>query len=272
MILVTGATGHVGRPLSETLVEAGARVRALSRNPSSADLPGPVEVVSNENPSLEGVTAVFLNLAALPDGAGDLIERAREAGVRRLVALSSYSVLDDNPRNAIAVRHRELERFVVDSGLQWVLLRPAGGFASTALEWRDQIRERGVARGPFARAHSAPVHERDIADVAAMALLTDGLLGTCPMFSGPESVTYEDRARLIGEALQRPVVFEEISREKAVEEWVRDGIPAPAAQARIQMFSQLVDRPHEISSIEPITGKSGRTFAQWALDHVADFR
>lgn len=189
-----------------------------------------------------------------------------------MVALSSYSVLDDNPRNAIAVRHRELEKVVVDSGLEWVLPRPAGGFASTALEWRDQIREHGVARGPFARAHSAPLHEKDIADVAALALLTDDLLGTRPVFSGPESVTYEERAYLIGAALGRTVAFEEISAEQAIEEWIRDGIPAPAAQARIHMFAQLVDRPHEISPLEPVTGKQGRTFAQWATDHVGDFR
>lgn len=272
MILVTGATGRIGRPLTESLAEAGVHVRALSRNPDEAGLPSSVEVVSNENPSLEGVEAVFLNLAALPDGAQEIVARAKDAGVRRLVALSTYSVLDDNPRNAIAVRHRELERTVVDSGLEWVLPRPAGGFASTALEWRDQIREHGVARGPFARAHSAPLHEKDIADVVALALLTDDLLGTCPVFSGPESLTYEDRARMIGDALGRAVAFTEISKEQAVEEWIRSGIPAPAAQARIHMFAQLVDRPHEISPLEPITGKKGRTFGQWAIDHAGDFR
>jgi uncharacterized protein YbjT (DUF2867 family) len=272
MILVTGVTGHVGRPLTQMLVDAGAQVRAVSRTPEKAALPPSVEVVPNTDPPLDGVEAVFINLAALPEGPEKIVARAKEAGVRRLVGLSSYSVLDDNPRNAIAVRHRELERVVVDSGLEWVLLRPAGGFATTALEWRDQIRERGVVRGPFARAHSAPLHEKDIAEVAALALLTDKLLGTRPMFSGPESVTYEERARLIGEALGREIVFEEISAEEAVEEWVRAGIPLGAARARIHMFAQLVDRPHEISPLEPITGKRGRTFAQWAIDHVGDFR
>ena len=160
MILVTGATGHVGRPLTQMLVDAGAQVRAVSRTPEKAALPPSVEVVPNTDPPLDGVEAVFINLAALPEGPEKIVARAKEAGVRRLVGLSSYSVLDDNPRNAIAVRHRELERVVVDSGLEWVLLRPAGGFATTASGMAGPDPRARRVRGPFARAHSAPPRKR----------------------------------------------------------------------------------------------------------------
>ncbi|GAA2789590.1 SDR family oxidoreductase [Saccharopolyspora taberi] len=272
MILVTGATGTVGRPLVSLLVEAGAQVRALSRNPETADLPAGVEVARTEDLPMDGVTSVFFVLAAFPDGPAEVIEKAKAAGVRRIVALSSFSVHDQNPKNGIAIKHRQLEQEIRDSGLEWTFLRPAGGFAITALEWAGQIRGSGIVRFPFGRAHTAPVHERDIADVAALALLGDDLVGATPQFSGPESLTYADRARIIGEALGRELRFQEISADEAREDWRAVGIPPHAIEARLGMFAQQVDVEHPIDPIEPITGKPARTFAQWAADHADDFR
>ncbi|MEU6226846.1 NAD(P)H-binding protein [Streptomyces sp. NPDC047042] len=271
MILVTGATGHVGRPLVDLLLAAGQRVRGLTRDPSRAGLPEGVEAARTEDLPLDGIDAVFFVLAAFPEGPAELIRRAREHGVRRIVALSSYTALDDDPKNFIAVRHRDLERRIEESGLEWTALHPAGGLAVTALEWREQIRATGVARGPYARAHSAPLHERDIAEIGARALLTDELLGTKPLFSGPESITYADRARLIGEAVGRPVRFEEITHDEARKEMAEVGIPPGAIEARLRMFAQLVDAPHPISPVDRFLGRPGRTFRRWAEDHVADF-
>ncbi|MEU6083895.1 NAD(P)H-binding protein [Streptomyces sp. NPDC047108] len=272
MILVTGATGHVGRPLVDLLLEAGVGVRALTRDPARARLPQGVEVARTQDLPMEGIDSVFFVLAAFPEGPAELIERAKQHGVRRIVALSSYTARDDDPKNFIAVRHRDLERRIEESGLEWTFLHPAGGLAVTALEWCEQIRTTGVARGPFARAHSAPLHERDIAEIGARALLTDELLGTRPLFSGPESITYADRARIIGEAIGKPVRFEEITHDEARKEMGDVGIPPGAIEARLTMFAQLVDRPHEISPVERYLGTPGRTFARWAADHAADFR
>jgi uncharacterized protein YbjT (DUF2867 family) len=256
----------------DELLRNGANVRAVSRSPASANLPAGVAVARTEDLPLDGVTSAFFVLAAFPDGSGEFVKRAKDHGTRRIVALSSYSVLDDDPKNLIAVRHRELEREIEDSGLEWTFLRPAGGLAVTALEWADQIRREGVARGPYGRAHTAPVHERDVAEVAARALLTDDLVGEKPMFSGPQSLTYADRARLIGEAIGRPVRFEELSHDEARAEMRKVGVPPGAIEARLRMFVTLVDRPHEISPLEPFTGRPARTFAQWATDHAAAFR
>lgn len=272
MILVTGATGLVGRPLIERLLDAGAPVRALSRDPATAGLPAGVAVAPTKELPLEGITSAFYVMAAFPDGPAELIQQAKKHGTRRIVLLSSYSALDDDPQNFLAVRHRELEKAIEESGLEWTCLRPAGGFAGTALEWTDQIRSKGVARGPYGQAHTAPIHERDVADVAALALLTDELVGRRPLFSGPESLTYADRARIIGEAIGRPVRFEEISHDEARKDWLEAGIPRGAVEARLRMFAKLVGHPHEISPIEKVTGRPGRTFAQWAADHAADFR
>lgn len=272
MILVTGATGTVGRPLVSELLDAGRKVRALTRDPAGADLPAGVEVAATAELPLDGITAVFFVTAAFPQGTAEPIARMKEAGVRRIVALSSYSVLDDDPKNMIGVKHRDLERQIQETGVEWTFLRPAGGFAATALEWAEQIKADGVARSPFAGAQTAPVHERDIAAVAARALLTDELVGATPLFSGPESLSYADRARIIGEVTGEPVRFAELTHDEARGEWLRAGVPPHAVEARLRMFAKLVGRPHEISPVDPYLGRPGLSFAQWVADHINSFR
>lgn len=272
MILVTGATGHVGRPLVDALLAAGQKVRALSRDPATAGLPAGAEVAATADLPLDSITSVFLVLPAFPDGFATLIARMRAAGVRRIVALSSYSVLDDDPKNMIAVKHRALEHAIEQTGVEWTFVRPAGGFAATALEWAPTIRAEGVARSPFGAAMTAPVHERDIAAVAARALLTDDMVGAAPLFSGPESLSYTDRARIIGEAIGEPVRFVELTHDEARQEWLRAGVPPHAVEARLRMFAKLIGHPHEISPVDPMLGRPGLTFAQWAADHADEFR
>ncbi|MFF4442363.1 NAD(P)H-binding protein [Streptomyces sp. NPDC001621] len=272
MILVTGATGHVARPLVNELLAAGRKVRALSRDPARAGLPDGVEVAATADLPLDGVTSVFFVTAAFPQGHEEPIGKMQAAGVRRIVALSSYSVLDDDPKNMIGVKHRELERRIDETGAERTFLRPAGGFAATALEWAERIRTDGIAPFPFKDAQTAPLHERDIAAMAARALLTDDLVGEAPLFSGPESLSYSDRARIIGEVTGEPVRFAELSHDEARQEWLRAGIPAHAVEARLRMFAKLVGRPHEISPVDSYLGRPGLTFAQWVAEHINSFR
>src|SRR5215218_6317759 len=83
-ILVTGATGNVGRPLVTELVNAGARVRAVTRRPDTARFPDGVEVVTSAAEGVRGADAIFLNSRALGDDVGPVVELARREGVRRL--------------------------------------------------------------------------------------------------------------------------------------------------------------------------------------------
>lgn len=102
MILITGATGAVGRPLVAALREREAPVRVLTRDPARVDFPSEVEVVVGD-PSrpeaiaahLEGVRAVFLNSRAIGDACGAFADLAKAHGVTRLVALAAYNVEQD---------------------------------------------------------------------------------------------------------------------------------------------------------------------------------
>jgi uncharacterized protein YbjT (DUF2867 family) len=97
-ILVTGATGNVGQPLVSQLINAGARVRVVTRRPESVTFPAGVEVVGSAAAGLDGATSVFLNSRALGDGLAPLVASARLAGVTRLVALSAINADDDFSR------------------------------------------------------------------------------------------------------------------------------------------------------------------------------
>src|ERR1700730_6810136 len=100
-IVVTGATGNVGRPLVAELAAAGARVRAVTRTPHTAGFPKGVEVVRSTTEALPGASAVFLNSRALGpeiEASADrptLVDHARDAGVTKLVALSAINADDD---------------------------------------------------------------------------------------------------------------------------------------------------------------------------------
>lgn len=284
MYLVTGATGNVGRSLVEQLLAAGAQVRAISRRPRSARLPGQVDVVGTDGDTypLDDVTGVFVNATAVglftdttaaARRLGALLGHAASHGVRRVVLLSSSSTLDD--ASPVGRHHRTLERQVQDSGLAWTVLRP-GVFNSNTLAWARTIRTDGVVRSPFAQARIAPIDERDIAAVAARALLSDGgadLDGAVAVLSGPETLTPMDQARAIGHTIGRPVRFEEAPPEAMRRELTEAGEPRWAVDGLLRYYTQAVTQAVEISSaVADITGRPPRTFADWASDHAAIFR
>ncbi|WP_445518250.1 NAD(P)H-binding protein [Streptomyces sp. NEAU-174] len=275
MFVVTGATGNVGSHVVKQLADAGAEVLALTRDPEAARLPEGVRAARTDELPLDGATALFLNPAvAWQVGSGKILERAKESGVRRIVMLSSSSVLDDvDPqRNPIGARHRALEDEVEATGLEWTFVRP-GGFAANALQWADQIKAGDVVYGPYAGAQMALIHEADMGAVSARALLTDDLVGKAPELTGPESLSFAEQVRVIGEVIGRPLRYEEIPREAARERMSGGFVTPEMADSLLRVFAELVDRPQAISpEVERITGRPGLTFAQWVEDHVGAFR
>jgi len=197
-ILVTGATGNVGRPLVTDLVDAGVTVRAVTRHPGSAGLPAAVQLVTAAADGLRGADAVFLNSRALGDELETVVDQARSEGVRRLVALSAINADDDfsiQPSRFRGDRNKEVEQLAVDSGLEWVSLRPTVFASNFAGMWSPQLQAGDVVSGPFASASSAPIVDRDISAVAARALLTDELVGHKIALTGPHSHTNADGCR-----------------------------------------------------------------------------
>ncbi|MER8235219.1 NAD(P)H-binding protein [Streptomyces sp. NPDC094049] len=278
-ILVTGATGRVGGAVVARLHAAGVPVRALVRR--EADLPEGVQAVRGDlgdpaslDAALEGVDSVFLVWPFLgAEGAADVIDAIRKHA-RRVVYLSSAGVGSgqEEPGEAITMFHTELERLIEASGLEWTALRPTG-FASNTLGWAEQIRSTGAVRAPLAGLARPLIHEADMAAVAVQALTNDALLGAHPLITGPELISQKRQLALIGEAIGRPLRFEEITLDEAVDQMEAAGYPAELVEAVLPAQVRMLDDPEPVNGeVERITGTPARSFREWAVDHAADFR
>lgn len=274
-VVVTGATGNVGRPLVTELVEAGATVRAVTRQPGTAGFPRGVEVVTSAAEGLRGADAVFLNSRALADDLATVVDRAGDEGVTRLVALSAINADDDfaiQPSRFRGDRNKEVEQLAIESGLSWVSLRPTMFVSNLAGMWLTQLQSGDVVAGPYAAASSAPIVERDISAVAAQALLTDRLVGRTVELTGPQAFTNAQLLATIGTVVNRRLRYQEVSVEQVRNSFVALGFPTAFADAYIGFLAATVDKPAAVTrEIDKILGRPAQSFAAWVADHRALF-
>lgn len=279
MIVVTGATGNVGRPLTRALAEAGRQVTAVSRHAAAvpdgvrhlaADLTEPTSL----EPALAGAKALFLllsgDLHAPGAGPADIIGAAAANGVRRVVLLSTQGVAT-RPSGATRVAMRALENVLRESGLEWAILRP-GGFASNALWWAESVRAQRVVAAPFGDVGVPIIDPADIAEVAAACLLDDRHTGGVYELTGPEVITPRGQVAAIAAALGSPVRFHDLTRDEAKAAMSRS-MPAELAEDTLTILGSPNPAELRISpDVERVLGRAPRPFADWAARNIAAFR
>ncbi|MFD9476755.1 SDR family oxidoreductase [Streptomyces nojiriensis] len=279
MIVVTGATGNIGRPLTQALTEAGRQVTAVSRH-TAAVPDGAVHVVadlaepSGLKPVLAGAKALFLllsgDLHAPGAGPADIIGEAAASGVRRIVLLSTLGVAT-RPFGPTRIAMRALEDTLRESGLEWTVLRP-GGFASNALWWAQSVRAQRVVAAPFGDVGVPIIDPADIAAVAAACLLDDRHTGRVYELTGPEVITPRQQAEAIAAALGSPIRFHELTREEA-KAAMAQSMPAELADDTLDILGSPSPAELRVSpDVERALGRAPRPFADWAARNVAAFR
>ncbi|SDT39274.1 NAD(P)H-binding protein [Microlunatus soli] len=277
MILISGATGTVGRQLVHQLAADDVPTRAISRKPEDTDLP--VEVVFGDfdrpetlTDALHGVDAMFL----LHGGqvAGDIDEVATAAvgaGVRRIVFLSSLAA-GTRPDSVISRDQGPAERMLAERFDEVTVLRP-GQFASNTLWWLEMIKS-GTVRAPFGDVATPLIDPYDIAAVAKLALTAPseaGHAGQVYTLTGPELLSPRQRVEIIAELLQREIGFVELPVDRARAEMLRT-MPAEYADATLD----LIGRPSAperavLPTVQQLLGRPARSFATWAADNRSVF-
>ncbi len=275
MIVVTGATGNVGRRLVETLAVAGEEVTAVSRRISAADVPDGVghrraDLAEPDGPSsvFAGADRLFLltsgDFLAAGGDVASVVSAARDAGVRRIVLLSSQGV--GSGRHAPA-----FEEAVKASSPEWTVLRP-GGFASNAFQWAPSIRAERVVAAPFGDVALPVIDPADIADVAAAVLRESGHDGRTYVLTGPEPVSPRDQAAALGAALGEPVRFAELTEDEARAAMLAFMPPVVVDATLAVLGSPTADERQVHPDVERVLGRPGRTFGEWVARNAAAFK
>lgn len=270
-ILVTGAAGNVGRHVVDQLLLAGQRVRAMSRNPEKSNFPEGVEVVYGDLtlpetlvPALNGVSGLHL-ITFNGEGYGplqtgpEIVELAIKAGVRRVTVLWSGV-------------NGPVEQAVESSSLEWCFLQPTPEFMSNTLLWAESIRMEGVVREPFGGSLDAMIHPADIGSVAATALINSGHAGKTYTLTGPEVLTIPEKVLTISAALGKDIHFVELSDEQARERMRNRGAQEDVIDFVIGWHANPPKSAFTVvPTVEQVTGRQARTFAQWVSENLHRF-
>lgn len=276
MILVTGATGKAGGGVINGLLELGAEARGLVKPGSESKLPDGVEAATGDlndpeslREPLEGVSAVFL-LSGY-EGIDRSLALMREAGVERVVLLSSSAAPTGDLENAVARYHILSERAVSESVLPWTFLRP-NSFMSNAYRWLPQLEDGNLIRGPFGDVAISTVDPDDLGAVAARSLTTGEHEGQTYRLSGPEALRPAEQVAILAKFAGRDLRFEAQADAEARAE-MEGQMPKEYVDAFFEFFSEgTVDETTVHPTVEQVTGREPRSFEQWAEAHADAFR
>ncbi|WP_324609595.1 NmrA family NAD(P)-binding protein [Streptomyces sp. NRRL S-340] len=280
-VLVTGATGRIGRAVIDQLLGAGVPVRALTRRPeAAATLPPGVEAVTGDltvpaslDGALRGAGAVFLLWTAPPATAEAVVERLA-AHTRRVVFLSSPHRTPHpffQQPNPMAELHAGIERLIAAAGVESTVIRPGMFASNSSAWWGPAVRTGDVVRWPYGAAETAPVDDRDVAAVVARTLYQDGHAGGDYVLTGPESLSQAEQVEIIGKVLGRPVRFSELSPEE-FRARTEGKAPRPVVDMLLAAWCATLGRPaHVTSAVSDVLGVPPRTFSRWVADHAGAF-
>ena len=278
MILVTGATGHIGKELVPQLLEVGQSVRVLVRderkaahlNPRVERAVGDLDKPETLRVAMQGVEKIFLVTFETRQDK-NVIEAAKQAGVRQIVKLSTLEA----SAHAIQIGkwHFEREELICNSGLEWTFLRPGMFMSNTSDWWADSIKQQGAVYFPGGKGLVAPVDPRDVAAVATVALTRPGHHGQVYELTGPELLNMGAMVQIIGQAIGKPLKYTSIPALAAKIWMLRSGMDKTLVNALMEMLASLRKNEGAIltETVGQVLGRPARTFEAWCREHAGLF-
>jgi uncharacterized protein YbjT (DUF2867 family) len=285
MILVTGATGTVGRAVLRLLAERGVAARALTRDPARASalaaLPG-IEVVAGDMAqpetlatALRGVTRALLISSSDPgmlEVQSNFIDAARLAGAGHVIKLSGIMPELDSPFR-FARMHGEIERRLEVSGLAFTHLR-AGEFMTSYFRQVPSIVGRGALFLPMANARIASIDIGDIAEVAAAALTGGGHEGKTYPLTGSEALTMAEVAERLSAATGKTIRYVAVPPDEAKRAQLAAGMSPYLVDALGELFAERRRGKESVvwPTVGVLIGRQATRFDEFARRYAAVFR
>jgi uncharacterized protein YbjT (DUF2867 family) len=283
MILVTGATGNIGKELVKILPGKGRPIRAFVRNRAQANaiaLPG-VEFVEGDFANPKTFTRALVNIDHLflliPSSSEveqqqrNFVDAAKHAGIRHIVKLSQLGA-DENAAGRFQRYHALVEKHILKSGIPYTFLRP-NLFMQGLLNFRSPIASQGAFYAPAGDAKVSVVDVRDIASIAARVLTESGHEGKIYDITGPEALTHAEMADQLSSALGKPIKFVDVPPEAMRQALLSFGMPAWQADGLVEDYEHYRrgEAAFLTSIVREITGCEPTTFSQFAKDYAARF-
>jgi uncharacterized protein YbjT (DUF2867 family) len=283
MILITGATGTVGKELVKLLARPEEPIRVMVRDrtkaaaiayPGANIVEGDLRLSDTLDKALSGVHKAFL--LSPPDERqaeieGNFVTAAARSNVKHIVKLSALGAAENSPARLLR-GHAETERRIEESGIPYTFLRPCA-FMQNFLAYRDSIIQRGEFYAPMGGGRVGIVDVRDVAAVAAEVLEEYGHENKVYDVTGPESLSYADAAARLTEALGKPVTYVDVPPEAARDSMLQSGMSPWFADALLELFALWkVNAASEIAdTVQHVAKKDPITFAEFAHEYAPQF-
>ena len=275
MILITGASGNVGREVLKQVVETGAPVRAGYQSLDKASAPAGVEIAAVDynrpetlEAALKGVDRVFLvgpPTAQLPELERKAVDVIARSGVRQLVKLSAMG-----GRGATFPRqHAESEDYISSLGVPYTFLRP-NGFMQNLINFSSAtINRENTFYGSEGDGRISYIDIRDIAAVATRVLTEDGYKGKTYTLTGPEALSNAEVAQILSDVLGRQIRFVNLEPAQLKQALLSAGLPEWNADALLDLlrFYREGKAATVTQDVEQVLGRKPIALAQFVRDH-----
>jgi uncharacterized protein YbjT (DUF2867 family) len=278
MILVSGATGNVGKHLVGQLLDQGARVRVLVRDERKvAYFCDRVEVAVGDLDRPETLTAAMDGVERLyfvtpvTQQVIHLLEAARRAGVKQIV---KQSTIEADRALGPGKWHRQQEELIEASGCAWTFLRPTLMMVNTIEWWSATIKAQSAVYFPGGKGRVPPVDPRDVAAVASQVLTTPGHEGQIYELTGPEALTIAEMVQILGNVLGKRIRYVNVPAFLASIWMRRFGLPGYVVDGLMETLSALRKNEYAYVTdvVERVGGSRPRRFEAWCQDHKAAFQ
>src|SRR5690606_4531749 len=273
----------VSRHLARQLIEEGFDVHILASKTQSKNWPKEAKVINgsitkpDDTPlAFENIDAVFL-AGAIPETVYEAVNMAKEAGVKKIVTLSSHGpeIEIQFPPDSwywlaidVVVERSEIKHTrIVPSNIMASTL--VGDHYSAGKSWAEHIREDSLIQEPYVHTKVPLIHEEDLAFVISKELQQVNLSNKTLHVYG-HSISPLERKKILSEVLNKEIKFKELTSDEAFEYFRQEGLDEYEISHRLGVLESISNNPVEFNSeITNIINRPLKTYSQWVKEHTS---